>query len=76
MPMDFIVLEMKEAPMRYKEHTVLLGRPFMATTKTVIDLYSGKLIMIVSGETIQFKVVIHCHILLLLLIINALMWII
>ena len=35
---------------------VLLGRPFMATTKTVIDVQNGKLTMIVSGETVKLKV--------------------
>ena len=40
-PMDFVVLEMKGAPLSHKEHMILLGRPFMATTKTVIDVQSG-----------------------------------
>ena len=53
MPMDFVVLEMKRAPLRHKEHTILLERPFMATTKTVIDVQSGKLTMTVLGETVQ-----------------------
>ena len=52
MLMDFVVLEIKGAPMRNKEHMILLGRPFMATTKTMIDVQNGKLTMIVSGETI------------------------
>ena len=54
-PMEFIVLEIKEALMRQREHMVLLGRPFMATTKTVIDVQNGKLIMTISGETIKLK---------------------
>ena len=54
-PMDFVVLEMKGAPLRNKEHMILLGRPFMATTKMVIDIHSGKLTMIVSGETVHLK---------------------
>ena len=37
-PMDFVVLEMKGAPLRHKEHMILLGRPFMVTTKTVINV--------------------------------------
>ena len=37
-PMDFVVLEMKGAPFRNKEHIILLGRPFMATTNTMIDV--------------------------------------
>ena len=51
-PMDFVVLEMKGAPLRHKEHRILLGRPFMETTKTVIVIHSGKLTMIVSSKTI------------------------
>ena len=51
-PMEFVVLEMKRAPLRNKKHMILLGRPFMATTKMVIDVHSGKLIMAVLGETI------------------------
>ena len=54
-PMDFVVLEMKEALLRNKKHMRLVGRPFMATTKTLIDVQSGRLIMTVLGETIQFK---------------------
>ena len=51
--MDLLVLEMKGASMRQKEHMVLLGKPFMVTTKTVIDVQSGKLTMTVLGETVQ-----------------------
>ena len=53
-PMDFVVLEMKRA-LKHKEHMILLGRPFIATTKTVIDVQSGKLTMTVLGETVQLK---------------------
>ena len=51
------MLEMKVALLRHKEHMILLGRRFMATTKTVIDLQSGKLTMIVLGETVDLKAV-------------------
>ena len=44
-PMDFIVLEMKGALLRNKEHMILIGRPFMATTRTIIDVQSEKLTM-------------------------------
>ena len=56
-PLDFVVLEMKGAPLKYKEHIILLGRPFMATTKTIIDVHSGKLTIIVLGETIQLQAI-------------------
>ena len=52
-PMDFIVLEMKGAPLRQKEHMVLLGRLFMVTTKIVIDVQNGKLTMTVLVETVH-----------------------
>ena len=53
--MDFIVLEMKGAPLRNKEHMILLGRLFMVTTRTVIDVQSRKLTMTVFSETIQLQ---------------------
>ncbi|KAK0582674.1 hypothetical protein LWI29_028394 [Acer saccharum] len=34
---------------------ILLGRPFMATAKTFIDMQHGKLTMTVLDETIEFK---------------------
>ena len=54
-PMDFVVLEMKGAPLRNKEYMILLCRPFMATTKIMIDVQNRKLTMTVSGETIELK---------------------
>eukprot|EP00257_Ricinus_communis_P020928 XP_015580293.1 uncharacterized protein LOC107261980 [Ricinus communis] len=53
---DFMVLDMENTPARHKEQTILPSRPFMATTKTVIDVHNGKLTMTVLGETIEFKV--------------------
>ncbi|XP_048227299.1 uncharacterized protein LOC125369331 [Ricinus communis] len=52
---DFVVLDMENAPTRDKEQTILLGRPFMATTRTVIDMHDGKLTMTVLGEIVEFK---------------------
>ena len=37
-PVDFVVLEVGEVKNNGKEHTILLGRPFMATTNTLIDV--------------------------------------
>ena len=48
-PMHFAVLGMKGAPLKQKKHMILLGRPFMETTKMVIDVQSGKLTMTVLG---------------------------
>ena len=50
--MDFVVLETKGVPLKNKEHMILLGRPFMATTKMVINVHSGKLTMTVLSETV------------------------
>ena len=56
-PMDFVVLEIKEAPLKHKEHMILLGRPFMAITKTVIDGHRGKLTMTILGEIVQLQAI-------------------
>ncbi|XP_048227310.1 uncharacterized protein LOC125369341 [Ricinus communis] len=53
---DFVVLDMEGTSARDKEQTILLDRPFMATTKTVIDVHNGKLTMTILGETLEFKV--------------------
>ncbi|XP_048229053.1 uncharacterized protein LOC125369824 [Ricinus communis] len=54
-PVDFVVLDMENTPTRDKEQTILLGRHFMATTRTVIDVHDGKLTMTVLGETVELK---------------------
>eukprot|EP00257_Ricinus_communis_P021422 XP_015580911.1 uncharacterized protein LOC107262056 [Ricinus communis] len=41
-PTDFMVLDMENTPARDKEQTILLGRPFVATTKIVIDVHNRK----------------------------------
>eukprot|EP00257_Ricinus_communis_P016083 XP_015574138.1 uncharacterized protein LOC8258047 [Ricinus communis] len=48
---DFVVLDMEGTSAKDKEQTILLGRLFMATTETVIDVHNGKLTMTVLGET-------------------------
>ena len=35
---------------------ILLGRPFMSTAKTKIDVYSGTLTMKFDGEVIKFNI--------------------
>ncbi|XP_062010355.1 uncharacterized protein LOC133726754 [Rosa rugosa] len=53
-PADFYVLEMEESP---KSGTpLLLGRPFMRTARTKIDVYSGSLTMEFDGEIIGFNI--------------------
>ncbi|CAL9004973.1 unnamed protein product [Prunus brigantina] len=56
LPADFVVFDMEEAPIHDRELPILLGRPFMATAKTIIDVQNGLLTMTVLGETVQFKV--------------------
>ncbi|CAL8168488.1 unnamed protein product [Prunus armeniaca] len=53
---DFVVLDMEEAPIHDRELPIFLGRPFMATAKTVIDVQNGLLTMTMPGEIVQFKV--------------------
>ncbi|CAL9006569.1 unnamed protein product, partial [Prunus brigantina] len=56
LPVDFLVLEMEEAPIPNNELPLIFGRPFMATAKTKIDVEQGTLTMTVNGETVAFKV--------------------
>ncbi|CAN6697873.1 unnamed protein product [Malus baccata var. baccata] len=53
-PADFYVLEMDES-----DHTpslpILLGRPFMKTTQTKIDVFNGTLSMEFDGEVVNFN---------------------
>lgn len=54
--MNFVVLDVGDVKETGKEHTLLLGRPFMATTNTLIDVKNGTLKMSVLGETVSFSV--------------------
>ncbi|XP_070672514.1 uncharacterized protein [Malus domestica] len=53
-PTDFYVLEMDES-----DHTpslpILLGRPFMKTARTKVDVFNGTLMMEFDGEVINFN---------------------
>ncbi|CAL9020190.1 unnamed protein product [Prunus brigantina] len=53
---DFVVLDMEDAPIHNRELPILLGRPFMATANTLIDVKNGILKMTVLGQTVEFKV--------------------
>ncbi|KAI5338677.1 hypothetical protein L3X38_017949 [Prunus dulcis] len=55
-PADFVLLDMEEALLHDCELPILLGRPFMAAAKTIVDVQNGLLTMTVLGETVQFKV--------------------
>ncbi|XP_075109045.1 uncharacterized protein LOC142180848 [Nicotiana tabacum] len=47
---DFIVLEMKECP----DEPIILGRPFLATGRAIIDVHQGQLILRVDEERVIF----------------------
>ena len=49
---DFIVLDMEED----KEIPIILGRPFLATGRTMIDVQRGELKLRVQDDEIKFNV--------------------
>ncbi|XP_070040928.1 uncharacterized protein [Nicotiana tomentosiformis] len=49
--MDFIVVNMEE----YKEVPIILGRPFLATSRDILDIHEKKLMLRVGDETVTFK---------------------
>src|SRR5438270_8926405 len=52
-PVDFVVLDMKED----RNIPLILGRPFLRTARTIIDVAEGKLIMRLGEEQIEFQFV-------------------
>ncbi|KAK9911904.1 hypothetical protein M0R45_035784 [Rubus argutus] len=54
-PADFYVLEMEDAPSSMAT-PLLLGRPFMRTARTKIDVYEGALTMEFDGDVISFNI--------------------
>ncbi|CAN6711729.1 unnamed protein product [Malus baccata var. baccata] len=53
-PADFYVLEMEDSP-HSTPLPILLGRPFMKTARTKIDVFKGTLTMEFDGEVIDFN---------------------
>ena len=51
-PEDFIVLDMEED----KEIPIILGRPFLATGKAMIDVQQGELKLRVQDDEVKFNV--------------------
>ena len=51
-PADFIVLDMEED----KEIPIILGRPFLATSRAMIDVQRGELKLRVQEEEVKFNV--------------------
>ena len=54
-PVDFVVIDTEYSHFQSEEPEVLLGRPFMATTRTNIDVSNGDVSMTVKGKTIRFN---------------------
>ena len=52
-PMDFYVIDMENGD---QTTPILLGRPFLKTSKTTIDVHSSTLTMEFDGETIKFNI--------------------
>ncbi|XP_070020546.1 uncharacterized protein [Nicotiana sylvestris] len=50
-PIDFIVVKMEEN----KEVPLILGRPFIATGRAILDIQERKLMLRVGEETVTFK---------------------
>ncbi|GKA87691.1 DNA-directed DNA polymerase, partial [Tanacetum coccineum] len=51
-PVDFVVLEIDKDELVL----IILGRPFLAMTRAVIDLHEGKSILRVGNETITVNI--------------------
>ncbi|KAM1855557.1 hypothetical protein ACFX14_005887 [Malus domestica] len=52
---DFFVLEMEHDPMP-TALPLILGRPFLRTARTKIDVYDGTLTMEIEGESVKFRI--------------------
>ncbi|XP_016173100.1 uncharacterized protein LOC107615561 [Arachis ipaensis] len=46
LPTDFVVIEMEESHL----HPIILGRPFLATSKALIDVEQGELLLRIHDE--------------------------
>ncbi|GJY04180.1 DNA-directed DNA polymerase [Tanacetum coccineum] len=51
-PVDFVILEMDKDELV----PIILGRPFLATARAVIDVHKGKLSLRVGNKTITFNI--------------------
>ncbi|CAN6706506.1 unnamed protein product [Malus baccata var. baccata] len=54
-PAYFFVLEMEHDPMP-TALPLILGRPFLRTARTKIDVYDGTLTMEIDGESVKFRI--------------------
>ncbi|XP_022019327.1 uncharacterized protein LOC110919361 [Helianthus annuus] len=53
-PADFVILDMEEDT--YTEIPLILGRPFLATARAMVDMSDGKLTLKVGEKEIKFEV--------------------
>ncbi|XP_075507468.1 uncharacterized protein LOC142544291 [Primulina tabacum] len=51
-PVDFVVLDMEED----REIPLILGRPFLATGRALIDVHKGELVLRLNDESVIFNV--------------------
>lgn len=54
-PADFYILEMEDE-LSPNPTPILLGRPFLKTARTKIDVHDGTLTMEFDGEVIRFNI--------------------
>ncbi|RYR29952.1 hypothetical protein Ahy_B01g054647 [Arachis hypogaea] len=52
LPTDFVILDMEES----HTHPIILGRPFLATARALIDVERGELILRIHDERLSFNV--------------------
>ncbi|RYR38891.1 hypothetical protein Ahy_A09g044190 isoform A [Arachis hypogaea] len=52
LPTDFVILDMEESHL----HPIILGRPFLATARALIDVEKGELILRIHDEQLSFNV--------------------
>ncbi|RYR09477.1 hypothetical protein Ahy_B05g077822 [Arachis hypogaea] len=52
LPTDFVIVEMEESHL----HPIILGRPFLATARALIDVERGELILRIHDEQLAFNV--------------------
>ncbi|XP_057739938.1 uncharacterized protein LOC130957055 [Arachis stenosperma] len=52
LPTDFVILEMEENHI----HPIIIGRPFLATARALIDVERGELVLRIHDEQLTFNV--------------------
>nr|XP_016495965.1 PREDICTED: uncharacterized protein LOC107814979 [Nicotiana tabacum] len=50
-PVDFIVVDMEEN----KEVPLIMGRPFLCTGRAILDIYEGKLMLLMGNKKVVFQ---------------------